>query len=48
VNEAEARRVTFIEKNLATDTKYPFEPLGGAVAALDSGRDGCCAPLPER
>jgi hypothetical protein len=39
-NEAQARGVTFVEKNFATDMKYPFETLGGAVAALDYDRDG--------
>ncbi|HXK09444.1 MAG TPA: CRTAC1 family protein [Vicinamibacteria bacterium] len=39
-NEAEARGVRFLEKNFATDMKYPFETLGGAVAALDYDRDG--------
>jgi hypothetical protein len=39
-NEAEARGVTFVEKNFATDEKYPFETLGGAAAALDYDGDG--------
>ena len=54
VNEAEARGVHFLEKNFATDTKYPFETLGGAVAAFDYDRDGFVdllflngAPSPE-
>jgi hypothetical protein len=54
VNEAEARGVHFVEKNFATDAKYPFETLGGAVAALDYDRDGFVdllflngAPSPE-
>jgi hypothetical protein len=54
VNEAEARGVHFVEKNFATDAKYPFETLGGAVAALDYDRDGLVdllflngAPSPE-
>jgi hypothetical protein len=54
VNEAEARGVRFLEKNFATDMKYPFETLGGAVAALDYDRDGWVdllflngAPSPE-
>jgi hypothetical protein len=54
VNEAEARGVRFVEKNFATETKYPFETLGGAVAALDYDRDGLVdllflngAPSPE-
>ena len=40
VNEAEARGVRFVQKNFATDGKYPFETLGGAVAALDYDNDG--------
>jgi hypothetical protein len=54
VNEAEARGVIFVEKNFATDMKYPFETLGGAAAALDYDRDGFVdllflngAPSPE-
>ncbi len=54
VNEAETRGVHFVEKNFATDMKYPFETLGGAVAALDYDRDGLVdllflngAPSPE-
>jgi hypothetical protein len=54
VNEAEARGVRFVENNFATDKKYPFETLGGAVAALDYDRDGFVdllflngAPSPE-
>ena len=54
VNEAEARGVHFVEKNFATEFKYPFETLGGAVAALDYDRDGWVdllflngAPSPE-
>ncbi len=39
-NEAEARGVHFVQKNFATDMKYPFETLGGAVAALDYDNDG--------
>ena len=40
VNEAAARGVTFVQKNFATEAKYPFETLGGAVAALDFDGDG--------
>jgi hypothetical protein len=40
VNEARARGVRFVETNFATDEKYPFETLGGAVAALDYDNDG--------
>ena len=40
VNEAEARGVPFVQTNFATEMKYPFETLGGAVAALDYDRDG--------
>jgi enediyne biosynthesis protein E4 len=40
VNEAEARGVRFVQRNFATEKKYPFETLGGAVAALDYDRDG--------
>ena len=54
VNEAEARGVHFVQKNFATEFKYPFETLGGAVAALDYDRDGFVdllflngAPSPE-
>jgi hypothetical protein len=54
VNEAEARGVHFAQKNFATEFKYPFETLGGAVAALDYDRDGFVdllflngAPSPE-
>jgi hypothetical protein len=53
-NEAQARGVRFVERNFATDMKYPFETLGGAVAALDYDRDGFVdllflngAPSPE-
>ena len=44
----------FVQKNFATDMKYPFETLGGAVAALDYDDDGWVdllflngAPSPE-
>ena len=40
VNEAEARGVSFVQTNFATETKFPFETMGGAVAALDYDRDG--------
>jgi hypothetical protein len=40
VNEAEARGVRFLQTNFATETKFPFETMGGAVAALDYDRDG--------
>jgi hypothetical protein len=53
-NEAESRGVHFVEKNFATEMKYPFETLGGAAAALDYDRDGWVdllflngAPSPE-
>jgi enediyne biosynthesis protein E4 len=40
VNEAKLRGVRFVQQNFATDAKYPFETLGGAVAALDFDNDG--------
>jgi len=40
VDEAAARGVDFVQRNFATQTKYPFETLGGAVAALDYDGDG--------
>ncbi len=32
--------LTFTQNNFATETKYPFETMGGAVAALDYNNDG--------
>jgi hypothetical protein len=53
-DEAEARGVRFVQQNFATPMKYPFETLGGAVAALDFDNDGWVdlfflngAPSPE-
>ena len=53
-NEAEGRGVRFLQNNFATEMKYPFETLGGAVAALDYDDDGWVdllflngAPSPE-
>jgi hypothetical protein len=40
VNEARERGVRFLQKNFATEMKYPFETLGGAVAAFDFDNDG--------
>jgi hypothetical protein len=40
LNDAEARGVRFEQTNFATEAKYPFETLGGAVAALDYDSDG--------
>jgi len=40
VNEAQQRGVRFVQNNFATEMKYPFETLGGAVAALDYNNDG--------
>jgi enediyne biosynthesis protein E4 len=37
---AAAAGLTFRQNNFATDIKYPFETLGGAVAALDYDNDG--------
>ncbi|MCG6925324.1 MAG: CRTAC1 family protein [Acidobacteria bacterium] len=39
-NEAEGRGLRFRQNNFATEKKYPFETLGGAVAALDYDDDG--------
>jgi enediyne biosynthesis protein E4 len=38
--EAQQRGLRFVENNFATEMKYPFETLGGAVAALDYNNDG--------
>src|SRR5512145_1207808 len=53
-DEAKARGIRFVQKNFATEMKYPFETLGGAVAALDFDDDGLVdllflngAPSPE-
>ena len=54
VNIAPAAGIDYKEINYATDMKYPFETLGGAVAALDYDNDGFVdlfflngAPSPE-
>ncbi len=39
-NLASARGIDFHQINYATETKYPFETLGGAVAAFDYDNDG--------
>jgi hypothetical protein len=39
-NLAPRAGLTFKEVNFATETKYPFETMGGAVAALDYNNDG--------
>jgi hypothetical protein len=53
-NVAPAAGLNFRQINFATETKYPFETLGGAVAALDYNNDGWVdllflngAPSPE-
>jgi hypothetical protein len=53
-NVAERAGLKFKQNNFATDFKYPFETLGGAVAALDYNNDGWVdlfflngAPSPE-
>ena len=40
VDEARRRGVEFRQANFATEMKYPFETLGGAVAAFDFDDDG--------
>src|SRR5262245_33806425 len=40
INEAPAAGLSFVQNNFATDKKYPFETLGGAVAMLDYDNDG--------
>jgi hypothetical protein len=51
---ASAAGLRFRENNFATSSKYPFETMGGAVAALDFNNDGLLdllflngAPSPE-
>jgi enediyne biosynthesis protein E4 len=39
-NQTQTAGITFKQINFATETKYPFETLGGAVAALDFNNDG--------
>ena len=53
-NIAAAAKIDFRQINFATEMKYPFETMGGAVAALDYNNDGfidLCflngAPSPE-
>ncbi len=53
-NIAAKAGLDFKENNFATDTKFPFETMGGAVAALDYNNDGWLdlfflngAPSPE-
>ncbi len=40
VNAAAPAGLHFKQNNYATEMKYPFETLGGAVAALDYDNDG--------
>ncbi|HYK89211.1 MAG TPA: VCBS repeat-containing protein, partial [Acidobacteriota bacterium] len=53
-NLAARAGLSFKENNFATETKFPFETMGGAVAALDFNNDGLLdlfflngAPSPE-
>ncbi len=53
-NIAQSSGIDYREVNFATEMKYPFETLGGAVAALDYNNDGFVdllflngAPSPE-
>ena len=39
-NVAASAGLAFKQNNFATDKKYPFETLGGAVAMLDYDNDG--------
>lgn len=39
-NVADSAGLDFVQNNYATDKKYPFETLGGAVAAFDYDNDG--------
>jgi enediyne biosynthesis protein E4 len=39
-NAAARLRINFRQNNFATENKYPFETMGGAVAALDYNNDG--------
>ena len=40
INLASKAGLNFQENNFATEKKYPFETMGGAVAALDYNNDG--------